>query len=261
MKFILTALVVVLLIPFGVHADGDDYITINQPYSSVKSPQLCTNNKGCAQGTCSTVKYTDKTVQMCMGCNLKGAEFCSDGATCNQKSGLCSYQEKQPEDTSDDTTAPRSCRVEFTQQDCGEGYTCQASSGTDRGFCVPQPAGDDRGGGGGASGSEGGAEGSGGGSANSFRDGAAPAGKLLNVFPVDRIDQLVVIFLDAIVDIGVALLILMLVFVGFLFIRAQGNAEEISKARSALIWTAAGGMLILGASAISLALQAAIESL
>jgi hypothetical protein len=50
---------------------------------------------------------------------------------------------------------------------------------------------------------------------------------------------------------GVIILPLMLVFVGFQFVMAQGNPEKVSQARSTLLWTAVGGLLLLGASAIA----------
>jgi hypothetical protein len=53
----------------------------------------------------------------------------------------------------------------------------------------------------------------------------------------------------------------MIVYVGFLFVAAQGNAEKISSARSALVWTIIGGLLLLGASAIELVIEATVKTL
>ena len=85
--------------------------------------------------------------------------------------------------------------------------------------------------------------------------------QLVNVLQVDRIDQLAVVILEALVYIGSLILIVMLVWTGFLFIRAQGNVEQIKAARSALFWTVIGGLVLLGASALSLTLQATVQSL
>jgi archaellum component FlaF (FlaF/FlaG flagellin family) len=67
--------------------------------------------------------------------------------------------------------------------------------------------------------------------------------------------------LQAVVDIGAIVLIFMLVWVGFLFVTAQGNPEKISSARSALIWTVIGGLILLGAEAISKVIEATVSSL
>lgn len=85
--------------------------------------------------------------------------------------------------------------------------------------------------------------------------------QLKNVLNASTIDQLVVLILDAMVYLGTILLLLMLVWTGFLFIRAQGNTEQINQAKNSLFWTVVGGLVLLGASALSLVLQATIESL
>ncbi len=53
----------------------------------------------------------------------------------------------------------------------------------------------------------------------------------------------------------------MLVYVGFLFVAAQGNEEKIRSARSALVWTLIGGLILLGATAISKVIQATANTL
>ena len=67
--------------------------------------------------------------------------------------------------------------------------------------------------------------------------------------------------LGAVVQIGAILLTLMLVWVGFMFVTARGNEEKIREARSALIWTVVGGLILLGAQAISLVIQNTVGAL
>ncbi len=43
------------------------------------------------------------------------------------------------------------------------------------------------------------------------------------------------------------IVILMFIYTGFLFIKAQGKPAELEKARSALVWSFVGAMLVLGA--------------
>jgi uncharacterized membrane protein len=63
------------------------------------------------------------------------------------------------------------------------------------------------------------------------------------------------------VELGAILVTLMLIYVGFLFVAAQGNDEKLKSARSALVWTVIGGLILLGASAISAAIGATVKSL
>jgi hypothetical protein len=84
-----------------------------------------------------------------------------------------------------------------------------------------------------------------------------------NVLPEDActLPGLLKILLTAVVSIGSMLLVLALVWVGFLFIKAQGSEEELRSARSALVWTVFGGLLLLGAQALSMVIQATVQSL
>jgi hypothetical protein len=54
--------------------------------------------------------------------------------------------------------------------------------------------------------------------------------------------------------------VLMIVYTGFLFVQAQGNPEKINKARQALLWTVIGGLIVLGGFAIAQMLEATVAS-
>jgi hypothetical protein len=91
---------------------------------------------------------------------------------------------------------------------------------------------------------------------------SAASGGLKN--PLNNIcnlQQLLDAILGAIVDLGSIFLIFMLVYVGFLFVAAQGNEEKIRGARAALIWTLIGGLILLGAKAISLVISSTVSTL
>lgn len=75
------------------------------------------------------------------------------------------------------------------------------------------------------------------------------------------LNDLLAKILNVVVQIGVVVLTMMLVYCGFLFVTAQGNPENLSKARSALIWTIIGGFLVLGASVIAEAVKSTVEAL
>lgn len=60
---------------------------------------------------------------------------------------------------------------------------------------------------------------------------------------------------------GTVAVILMLVYVGFLFVTAQGEPAAITKARNALLWTVVGALILLGSQAISLGIQATVKAI
>lgn len=78
---------------------------------------------------------------------------------------------------------------------------------------------------------------------------------------IDSLPKLLDAILGAVIQLGAIFLVLMLVFVGFKFVMAQGNEEELRSARTALMWTIIGGLLLLGAQAISLVIQDTIKGL
>jgi hypothetical protein len=78
---------------------------------------------------------------------------------------------------------------------------------------------------------------------------------------INSLGELVNAILAAVVKIGGIVLVLALVYVGFLFVAAQGNEEKIRNARSALMWTVIGGLILLGATAISAVITATVGGL
>ncbi len=70
--------------------------------------------------------------------------------------------------------------------------------------------------------------------------------------------DLLVKILNAAVYILFPFIVLMIVYTGFLFVAAQGNATKITQAREALVWTVVGALVVLGAKAIALAIEATV---
>jgi len=67
--------------------------------------------------------------------------------------------------------------------------------------------------------------------------------------------------LDVVTRIGFIVVILMTVFVGYKFVAAQGNESKITEAKEMLLWTVIGALILLGAKAIALGIQATAQSL
>jgi hypothetical protein len=64
-----------------------------------------------------------------------------------------------------------------------------------------------------------------------------------------------------VVRIGAIIVVLMLVYVGYLFVVAQGSDSKLSEAKKALLWTLIGALVLLGAQAIANGIQATVQAL
>ena len=78
---------------------------------------------------------------------------------------------------------------------------------------------------------------------------------------IDSLEDMLQAILQAVVQLGAIILVIAIVYVGFKFVVAQGNEEKLTEARSALVWTVIGGLILLGAQAISLVIQETAGSL
>ncbi|MCX6787459.1 MAG: hypothetical protein NTY93_02995 [Candidatus Kaiserbacteria bacterium] len=67
--------------------------------------------------------------------------------------------------------------------------------------------------------------------------------------------------LDFVIRIGAIVVVFMLIYVGYLFVMAQGAEAKITAARNALLWTVVGALILLGAQAISLGIQATVQAI
>ena len=78
--------------------------------------------------------------------------------------------------------------------------------------------------------------------------------KLINPLAVDSLEEFLAEILKFIVRLGTLVVIVMIVVVGFMFVAARGNPEAISKARTALLWTLVGAVILIGAEIIAQAI-------
>lgn len=62
-------------------------------------------------------------------------------------------------------------------------------------------------------------------------------------------------------QVGIPVLVLAIIYTGFLFVQAQGNPEKLKKAREALTNTLIGGALLLGAFVIAEAIGTTVEEI
>jgi len=77
----------------------------------------------------------------------------------------------------------------------------------------------------------------------------------------DTIQDLITAIIDVVIYIMTPIITLMVIYTGFLFVQAQGNSGKLEQARTALMWTIIGAVIVLGAKGIALAVQSTVTSI
>ncbi len=85
--------------------------------------------------------------------------------------------------------------------------------------------------------------------------------KLVNPLKATTLEQLVSDILDVIIRIGTIVVVLMVVFVGYKFVVAQGKEAELTEAKRMLLWTIVGALILLGSKAIQIGIQSTVTAL
>ena len=83
---------------------------------------------------------------------------------------------------------------------------------------------------------------------------------LQNPLRFNTLESLIVGILNVLLVIAVPIIVFFIIFAGFSYVTAQGNPEKIKQASRSLTYAIIGGVLILGAVAISEILQNVVES-
>ena len=68
---------------------------------------------------------------------------------------------------------------------------------------------------------------------------------------ITSIEGLILALLEGLIVIAIPIVVLMIIYAGFMYSTARGNAEQIKKATTALTYAIIGGILIIGAVAIT----------
>ncbi len=96
------------------------------------------------------------------------------------------------------------------------------------------------------------------------REPGSTAGKLYDNplgSETSTVNTLLTKLLDVLIDLGLPVLVLFIVYAGFKYITAQGNETKVTEAHKALWWAVIGGTVLLGAKVIQTAIQATVKSL
>lgn len=67
--------------------------------------------------------------------------------------------------------------------------------------------------------------------------------------------------LNIVIMVGVPIVVLAIIWSGFLYVKAQGNPEKIKAAHQTLFWTIIGAVLLIGSYTIATAIQGTVEKI
>lgn len=82
-----------------------------------------------------------------------------------------------------------------------------------------------------------------------------------NPINIDNILDLITKILEIMMQIGLPVIAIALVYVGLKYVMAQGNPAEIKKAHEAFLWVVIGAAIVLGAIVIRTIIQGTVDSL
>lgn len=74
-------------------------------------------------------------------------------------------------------------------------------------------------------------------------------------------DFIKLIINDVVIPVGGVVAVLSIIYAGFLMVTAQGNEKQLADAKRAFVYAAIGSLILLGAWAISLAIQGTINQI
>lgn len=84
--------------------------------------------------------------------------------------------------------------------------------------------------------------------------------RLENPLKVQSVEEFIIKIIDVLLVFALPIIILYIMYAGFLFVTAKGDSGQISTARSALLWAVVGGVIVLGAQIIISVIQGTITA-
>jgi type III secretory pathway component EscU len=84
--------------------------------------------------------------------------------------------------------------------------------------------------------------------------------RLENPLSVKSIQDLLVAILNIVMILMIPVIVFFIIYAGFLYVTARGNAEQVKQATRALTYAIIGGVLVVGAFAIAEIIKATVQS-
>lgn len=85
--------------------------------------------------------------------------------------------------------------------------------------------------------------------------------KIENPIDENNITDLIQRILEGVIKIGMPIIVLAIIYSGFLFVSAQGNTEKLSEAKRSLLYTLIGAAILLGSWAIAQLITDTVKAL
>ncbi len=76
----------------------------------------------------------------------------------------------------------------------------------------------------------------------------------------DNIKDIIASIMKVIVDIAIPIVVVMVIYSGFLLVMAQGNPDKLKEAKKTITWTLVGATILLGAQLISTVLVETVSN-
>ena len=86
-------------------------------------------------------------------------------------------------------------------------------------------------------------------------------GSLENPIKYGSMGEFLVALLDVVVQIAFPIIVLAIIYTGFLFVSARGNEAKLEEAKRTFMWTVVGSLVVLGAAVLSNAIQGTVNQL
>ncbi len=101
---------------------------------------------------------------------------------------------------------------------------------------------------------------SGSGSGGTSGSGSGKTGELTNPLQSKSIQDFLLKIIDVILVFALPIIILYIMYAGYLFVTARGDTGQIETARTALLWAVVGGVIALGAKVIIGVIQGTVAA-
>lgn len=88
----------------------------------------------------------------------------------------------------------------------------------------------------------------------------AQAASFDNPLKAEDLDEFLVTVVEVVITLGIPIAGLFIIYAGFLFVSARGNAEQLTKAKRTLLWAIVGSAILLGAFIIIGVIESTIET-
>lgn len=96
---------------------------------------------------------------------------------------------------------------------------------------------------------------------NPSNGGSAGAVTIDNPLAANSITEFFLLIIEILLVFAIPLIVLFIIYAGFLIVTAQGKEEQITQGKRALIYAVIGGLLILGAQLILEVIQGTVAAL